>query len=67
MTTDGGKGLQLTATACSCYLASAGIPLQGTAQTLTGALPMSLFLGGASGTIPVSLAGVTSGGATVYL
>jgi len=70
VTTDGGQGLQLLST--DCIPCGADFPLRGTAQSLSGGLPISLFLQGASGSVtgnvPLSLSGVSSadGGTTVY-
>jgi hypothetical protein len=66
VTTDGGQGFQFVETDCTPCGADA--PLQGQALSLSGGLPIALFLQGATGNIPLSLTGVNSagGGAIVY-
>jgi hypothetical protein len=64
--TDGGQGFQFVETDCTPCGADA--PFQGQALSLTGGLPIALFLQGATGNIPLSLTGVNSpgGGSIVY-
>jgi len=64
VTTDGGQGFQMVETSCHC--AQLGIPFQGTVSSISGSVPMSLFLDSANGGISLTLPGTTSGGATVY-
>jgi hypothetical protein len=64
VTTGGGQSIQLTGSA-GCSLCSADVPLRLQGSSLSGALPIGLFLQGATGTIPLSLSGV-GGGPTVY-
>jgi hypothetical protein len=64
VTTGGGQSIQLTGSA-GCSLCSADVPLRLQGSSLSGALPIGLFLQGATGTIPISLSGV-GGGPTVY-
>jgi len=63
---DGGQGLQLVVTNCSGCAGAGGIALQGTAQSLSGSLPVSLLISGATGNVPLSLPRVSAGGALVY-
>ena len=56
--TDGGHGLQLILTKCaptSCNIGGGVVSLTGTAQSVNGTLPMSLFVDGASGGVPLTL------------
>jgi hypothetical protein len=53
--TDGGQALQLVTTAFPSSLVGPGIALQGRPSGVTGGLPMSLFLKGATGVVPLSL------------
>jgi hypothetical protein len=56
--TDGGQGIQFAGADCSPC--GADVPLHaGQGGTLTGDLPMNLFLSGAKGAIPLSLSNVT--------
>jgi len=66
VTTDSGKGFQMVLTANSFGVAGMGIPLGGSAQSLSGKLPGSFLHGNSTGSIPLSLTGTTSGGMTVY-
>ena len=56
--TDGGQGFQFVETDCTPCGADA--PLQGQGLSLTGGLPIGLFLQGATGSVPLSLSGVNS-------
>jgi len=75
--TDGGQGLQLVATNCSrCGnggLGGGSITLQGTSTpsfplSFSGALDISLFFSGATGTVPLSVSGapIVPNGSLVY-
>jgi len=66
VTTDGGQGFQFLDTDCNPCGADA--PFQGQALSLSGGLPIALFLQGTTGNIPLTLSGVNSagGGAIVY-
>jgi len=67
--TDGGQGIQLVSTSGSGGINNLGggaIVLTGSQQTLTGSIPMALFVNGASGGLNLSLKGVPSGNMTIY-
>ena len=67
--TDGGQGIQLVltqGTGAANNLGGGNIVMTGSPQTLTGSIPMALFVNGASGGINLSLKGVSSGNATIY-
>jgi hypothetical protein len=69
--TDSGQGLQLVITKCaptSCNIGGGMAQFQGTAQSISGSLPISSFAGGASGGINLTLTGVInqSAGSLVY-